>query len=69
MDSESGDWQSAKRMNRWHGWGWDMVSLGNKAYVMGGFQDFLGDDWVLETMERYDNAALPSKCLQLTLKV
>ena len=54
MDSESGDWQHAKRMIRWHGWGWDMVSLGNKAYVMGGFQDILGDDWVLETMERYD---------------
>ena len=54
MDSESGDWQHAKGMNRWHGWGWDMVSLGNKAYVMGGFQDILGDDWVLETMERYD---------------
>ena len=54
MDSESGDWEHARRMLRHHGWGWDMVSLGNKAYAMGGFQDFLGDDWVLETMERYD---------------
>ena len=38
-----------------------MVSLGSKAYVMGGFQDILGDDWVLETMERYDEAVFPSQ--------
>ena len=54
MDSESGGWETASPLIRWHGWGWDMVALGNKAYVMGGFQDPVGDDWVLETMERYD---------------
>ena len=56
MDSESGDWENAGRMIRWHGWGWDMVSLSNKAYAMGGYLDYMPprDDWVLETMERYD---------------
>ena len=63
MDSESGGWETASPLIRWHGWGWDMVALGNKAYVMGGFQDPVGDDWVLETMERYDEAVFPSQYL------
>ena len=56
MDSETGGWKSASSFMRWHGWGFDMAALGNKAYVLGGYQDYLppADDWVLETMERYD---------------
>ena len=55
MDAETGGWTSASPLMRWHGWGFDMAALGNKAYVLGGYQDYYDkDDWVLETMERYD---------------
>ena len=55
MDAETGGWKSASPLMRWHGWGFDMAALGNKAYVLGGYQDYYDrDDWVLETMERYD---------------
>ena len=55
MDAETGGWKTASPLMRWHGWGFDMAALGNKAYVLGGYQDYYDrDDWVLETMERYD---------------
>ena len=56
MDDESSDWIHAASMNHWHGWGWQMVSLGNKAYAMGGYRDYSGDtpDIAIEYMERYD---------------
>ena len=56
MDDESSDWTGAAAMNHWHGWGWQMVSLGNKAYAMGGYRDYSGDtpDIAIEYMERYN---------------
>ena len=56
MDDESSDWIDAASMNYWHGFGWQMVSLGNKAYAMGGYRDYSGDtpDIAIEYMERYD---------------
>ena len=56
MDDESSDWINAAGMNHWHGQWWQMVSLGNKAYAMGGYRDYSGDtpDIAIEYMERYD---------------
>ena len=59
MNSESSGWIGADSMNHWHGWGWQMVSLGNKAYAMGGYRDYCNDPWcpvdiAIEVMERYD---------------
>ena len=61
MDDESSGWLGAAPMNHWHGWGWQMVSLGNKAYSMGGYRDYYNDgttvDIAIDTMERYDEEA------------
>ena len=57
MDDESSDWIGAASMNHWHGWGWQMVSLGNKAYAMGGYRPSSSsgsEDIAIEYMERYD---------------
>ena len=59
MDEENSGWIGAAAMNHWHGWGWQMVSLGNKAYAMGGYRDYCnepscGVDIAIEYMERYD---------------
>ena len=59
MDSTDSDWTGTKQMNHWHGWGWQMVSLGNKAYAMGGYRDYCNEpgcpvDKAVDYMERYD---------------
>ena len=62
MDSTDSNWINAKGMNHWHGWGWQMVSLGNKAYAMGGYRDYCNEpgcpvDIAVDYMERYDEDA------------
>ena len=54
MDSETSGWQSADNMKYWHGSRFDMVALGGRAYAMGGFRDYTGNDINIELMERYD---------------
>ena len=59
MDETSSDWIPAASMNHWHGRRWQMVSLGKKAYAMGGFRDYSNSvgcpvDIGLQVMERYD---------------
>ena len=59
MDETSSDWIPAASMNHWHGRRWQMVSLGKKAYAMGGFRDYGNNagcpvDIGLQVMERYD---------------
>ena len=62
MDRTDSNWINAKGMNHWHGWGWQMVSLGNKAYAMGGYRDDCNEpgcpvDIAVDYMERYDEDA------------
>ena len=54
MDSTTSGWESAAGMLWWHGYAFDMVALGGRAYAVGGYRDYTGNDIDIELMERYD---------------
>ena len=55
MNNANQPWKTAATMRHWHGYDWDMVSLGNKAYAMGGYRNYYSyTDVTLNYMERYD---------------
>ena len=55
MNFANTPWKNAATMRHWHGYDWDMVSLGGKAYAMGGYRNYYGiTDVALNNMERYD---------------
>ena len=56
MNNANQPWKTAATMRHWHGYDWDMVSLGNKAYAMGGYRNYIYpiDDIAINYMERYN---------------
>ena len=55
MNGYSQPWKIAASMRHWHGTDFDMVSLGSRAYAMGGLRNYYGiTNVALNIMERYD---------------
>ena len=55
MNCANCPWKNAATMRHWHGYDWDMVSLGSRAYAMGGYRNYRSiTDIALNKMERYD---------------
>ena len=55
MNSANSPWKTAATMRHWHGRDFDMVSLGGKAYAMGGLRSYRSyTNVAINKMERYD---------------
>lgn len=55
MNSANDPWKTAATMRHWHGRDFDMVSLGGKAYAMGGLRSYRSyTNVAINKMERYD---------------
>ena len=55
MNAANSAWQTAATMRHWHGRDFDMVSLGGKAYAMGGLRSYRSyTNVAINKMERYD---------------
>ena len=55
MNSANAPWKTAATMRHWHGRDFDMVSLGGKAYAMGGLRSYRSyTNVAINKMERYD---------------